>query len=206
MFVYYQKPAIGSGANNALAPVQLVFPSGGYGIGVGINDQLTASNNDINGNTAIIISGPDENSSLDQTHKRGLKTAFIILAVFNFIITFVFYFQATSVDTSKVEYKQSQFPSEFEKVQAHRKVREAVNFSFSIITLLVGTLSVITDFDLGLSIFSVSTVLNFLLGTSSIPYFIYSFRYLFDVCLLYIALIYRSKLVYTILPLHIRRQ
>jgi len=37
------------------------------------------------------------------------------------------------------------------------------------------------------------------LGTSSLPYFMYSFRYLFDLVMLYMGLVVRSRLMVTFL-------
>jgi hypothetical protein len=208
---YSQKPEIGSYGSNQndnklLIPLQVAYPNGGFGIGI---SALKLKQDEMNDgrlhDTAVIISGP-ENTTSDIYERKSLATAFILLALINFIITILLFVRADKVDTSKVETYHRNTPTVFGKVSSHRTPIEKLNFSFIIITLFEGVLSCYFESALGLSAYATSVLLNIILGTASLPYFVYSFRYIFDFAMLYIALVYRAKLAYTILPTHIHRQ
>eukprot|EP01038_Epipyxis_sp_PR26KG_P004674 gene4674-6566_t len=209
---YFQKPVIGSSQiQSSQSPIQLVFPSGGFGLGIPVKSATINTNNNssiIQLNNAVIISGP-ESHGIDEKEKKALKVAFLILLAVNFILTCILYAKANIIDTTKVSppiienYYSSLL---FTRVPQHRRHIENISFSFTIITMFIGALSVLKDSHIGLSIYAISIILNFFLGTSSLPYFIYSVRYIFDVGTLYLALVYRSRLVFTILPLHSHRR
>ena len=80
-------------------------------------------------------------------------------------------------------------------------LQETLNFAATLVILVVGIASTLFEVVLGLSAFAFALALNFLLGTSSLPYFVYSFRYVPDIFLIYLALVLRSKLQCTFLPL-----
>jgi hypothetical protein len=199
--VYFQKPIIGNTGGVDVPPLQLVFQRGGFGLGVAVKEQ---NDNDegATGNFPVISSGP-EFSLLDKMEKYGIKLAFIVLAIFNLVITSMMFFRADTLDPSKVEYSTGSLPGVFEMVSSERRGVELANYAFVVITLFIGSVSVLFDIPLGVSAYALSVMLNFVLGTSALPLFIYSTRYIFDAFMLYFALVYRSKLIYIFLPAHV---
>jgi hypothetical protein len=198
---YYQKPAIGQDDTEQIPPAHLVFPTGGVGLGVAPR----VANRDQNRGVrhGVIVSGPVA-SPLDTVQKRGLVFAFNVLAIVNIVLTCLLYLKADEVDSSKVEPATSFLPFSLEKVDSERRPIEKISFGFTITIIVIGILSTITEFTLGVSIYSLAIILNFMLGTSALPYFVYSFRYILDIGMLYLALVIRSRLMYTFLPLHIQ--
>lgn len=212
--VYYQKPVVGNSnnKNKNLAPVQIIYPSGGFGLGIPVID-IDANNNE-NANTreqtcGVIASAP-EFTDFDKYHLKVLKFTFLSLAIANIVITCLMYTNATTVDPSKVEdITYGGLPVVFQDVSRNRNKTEKANFACLIIILLIGFFSVLFEFTLGISTYCFAICLNFILGFVTVPYFVYSFRYIFDVFMLYIALVIRSRLVVTFLPLytpHVHRQ
>jgi hypothetical protein len=200
---YYQKPVIGNDTSSNVPPIQLVFQGGGFGLGVAAKEHNVVDPA-VNREYPVILSGP-EFSDWDELEKRGLQLTFLVLAVVNLVVTCLMFIRADTVDPSKVEPSVSSLPEAFELVASLRRQIEVNNFAFVILTLLIGTSSVLLDIPLGISAYAFSVVLNFLLGTSALPYFVYSLRYILDVFMLYIALVHRSRLTYTFLPVRVRR-
>lgn len=203
---YYQKPIIGNDSGERLiTPLHLKFPSGGFGLGISSRDpNIVHINRERDASFAVMASSPEYNSP-DEFNFRGLQVTFFILAFMNILITSILYFQADVVDLSKVENQTRSIPSVFEIVSDERRNVEQVNYSFTIILIVLACISVIARNCLGLSIYCLSMLLNFILGTSSLPYFVYSFRYIFDISMFYIALVIRSRLMFTFLPLQQHR-
>lgn len=205
--VYYQKPAIGSSNGATSAPVLLKYPGGAIGIAVSNKNRTPAQENPnqpLDRYNSVIASGPI-NTILDIKEKNMLKIAFLVVAFVNLVITSALYFNADTVDTSKVENPTQNTPTVFEKVPSQRRQIETINYAFTFIVLIMGSASVVFESALGVSAYCLAIVLNFLLGTSSLPYFVYSSRYVFDCVMLYLALVFRSKIVYNFLPLHFQR-
>lgn len=150
----------------------------------------------------MIASRPELLTS-DIRHKYALKLALILLAVFNIILTCILYYDADHVDPSKVETSNMSggLPSIFQVVSNHRTRVEKVNFAFVLVILSIGIISAIIELSIGLAGFALALALNFLLGTSSLPYFVYSFRYIVDIFLIYLALVLRSRIDLAFLPL-----
>ena len=202
--VYYQKPVIGDVVTgDPLPPVQIVFPNGNFGLGIPVRDQNEAPH-DTQGDFPVVSSAP-ENSGHDKLEKNGLKYSFLILAFFNFVVTCLMYANADTTDVSKVEYPTGNYPTVFELVSSNRSYTENLNFAFFLISLFIGVFSAYFEIPLGLSAYAFYVVVNFLLGTSALPYFVYSLRYIFDLFMLYTGLVLRSRLVYTFLPVHLHR-
>ncbi len=199
--VYFQKPIIGNTGGVDVPPLQLVFQKGGFGLGVAVKEQID-NEEGATGNFPVIASGP-EFSLLDKMEKYGIKLAFIVLAIINLVVTSMMFFRADTLDPSKVEYSTGSLPGVFEIVSSERRGVELGNYAFVVITLFIGSVSVLFDIPLGVSAYALSVMLNFILGTSALPLFIYCTRYVFDAFMLYFALVYRSKLVYIFLPAHV---
>jgi len=148
----------------------------------------------------VLASGPDE-SDPDQLSFRGLQIAFYILGLINIVITSYLFFRADAIDFSRVEVRLRTMPQVFGVTSSERRRVEEVNYAFTLLLIVLGCTSVLFRNVPGISAYSLSVILNFLLGTSSLPYFMYSFRYLFDLAMLYIGLVIRSRLMVTFLPL-----
>lgn len=197
--IFYQKPTIGRENGDIETPVQILFPSGGFRIGI---SQKTSTNNTEASefNVGVLASSP-VSDPLDHAQKLELKYALVIIGVLNIILTCLLFSLAEVADLSKVEENKDGFPTAFEKVPNERRWIETVHFGFTIGILSLGVISGLLDFALGLSAFSLGIILNFILGTASIPHFLYASRYILDVVMLYNALLLRSRLMYTFLPL-----
>lgn len=211
---YYQKPTIGDDdrlgqkKEEHCAPIQLVFPTGGFGIGV--VPKTTAADAQALSSTGslVVVAARPMAEATDNIERFWLKVAFCFLAVINLIITSMMYFEAAYVDTSKVapvDPSVGGFPQVFEVTSKNRRDIETISYAFTYIAILIGMVSVIMELVLGISAYCLAITLNFVLGTYSLPLFAYSLRYMFDVFLLYLALIIRSRLTYTFLPLHVHR-
>jgi hypothetical protein len=204
--VYYQKPCIGNERGvRTSPPAQLIFPGGGFGLGIPPKEtpDATAAAAQRDENFAVLVSAP-EKTPADMLMLRGLQATFLILAAFNLILTCLMYFDPKRTDTSKVTPRASPELDVFQEVPEDRRYIEDVDFAFTVIILVIGSASVIWESALGVSAYCLATILNFMLGTSALPYFTYSTRYIFDMFMLYIALVLRTRLTFTILPLHLR--
>lgn len=203
--IYYQKPCIGNERGlRATPPVQLVFPGGGFGLGVSVKEtDLTPNQPDRDRGYAVLASGP-ERTSADIFPLRGLQATFLILAFFNIVITSLLFVDADKADTSNVARTSSPWTGIFESVPSGRRGVEEANYAMSIVVICLGSLAVVMESAVGVSAYCLATLLNFVLSTSALPYFVYSFRYIFDLVMLYFALVLRTRLMYTFLPLHAR--
>lgn len=204
--IYYQKPCIGNERGvRVIPPVQLVFPGGGFGLGVSAKEPSLINGNvqDRDRGFAVLASGP-ERTAADVFPLRGLQATFLILAFFNVVITSILYFNANRVDTSSVAPNTTPWVSMFESVPSHRRGIEESSYALSMVVIGIGSVSVVLESAVGVSAYCLATLLNFILGTSALPYFVYSFRYIFDLVMLYFALVLRTRLMFTFLPLYSR--
>jgi hypothetical protein len=206
--IYYQKPAIGQDVSEERTPVQLVFPSGGFGLGlkpkdveVGLGVVQVTEQEQHNG---ILASMPLA-SPLDVRQVKEYKLALCALALVSLVISCLLFFQADAVDVSKVAADTGMLPSAFSKVPSDRRSIERINFAFYVLMLCLGTVSAVFEQATGLSAFTLGLLLNFFLGTSALPYFVYSLRYVLDFALLYVALVLRSRLQISFLVLNPHR-
>lgn len=204
--IYYQKPCIGNERGSRTAPpVQLIFPEGGFSLGIPVKESIntaTVTPQERDNTFAVLASGP-ERSDTDLKQIYGLQLTFLVLAIFNIVISSALYFNAPIVDTSKVSPSLSPSVDTFQLVPNNRREIENVDYAFTMIIIIMGSLAVIFETALGISAYCLAILLNFLLGTSSLPYFTYSVRYIFDMFMLYIALVLRTRLMYTFLPLEL---
>lgn len=197
---FYQKPAIGTKVYDA-TPVQIVFPSGNFGIGIAASETVTQSPSpQLDLESAVLASGP-EHTGVDMKELVGLKLAFILLGIVNIIITSIMYFRAREVDVSNVVRDISEPPRVFDQVSNSRTSAENAYYAFSILIIVMGMAASFFNHALGLSAYAIGIMLIFFLGTAALPYFIFSARYVFDVFMLYFALVQRSRLIFTFLPL-----
>lgn len=204
-FVYYQKPVIGADTAEDVVPIQTVFPSGGFAIGVPVKFSDAAVATEERDSLGIIASAP-LNHGIDVHQKQTLAFAFLAVALVNLVVTILMFSRATEVDLSKVEPGRGPLPTIFEKLSSTRTEIQSVNYGCILFIILLGSGAVLTENALGLSMYALAVAVNFFLGTYSLPYFLYSFRYLLDFAMLYLALLLRSRLTYTYLPIHLHRQ
>jgi hypothetical protein len=202
--IYYQKPAIGNdNGRDAVPPAQVIFPSGGFSIAVTAKQSENDEQQRGDGN-GTLASAPS-NSQIDISERFGLRIAFALMGILNIVLTALMYRHAHTVDVTKVEFPRSGLPAPFEIVARERSYIENVNFAFTIFLMSLGIISVIFENTSGLSAYCLGIVVNFFLGTYSLPYFFYSLRYILDIFMLYCGLVLRSRYMYSFLPLHLHR-
>lgn len=200
--LHYKKPEIRNNSNGntkTVTPLQIAFPTGGSGIGVPAFVARPQEEIQRDRDGAVIISA-NTHDEYEQLDLRYIKFAFILFAIFNFIVTALMYFGATHADPSSVSPFKGGSPSVFEKPSPDRPSIQQINFGFFLGLLAMGCLSAIGESALGLSMYALAITLNFLLGTSALPYYLFSMRYLVDIVMLYLALVIRSRVMYLYLP------
>lgn len=201
---YFQKPVLGRKKKKIAQPIQVAFPNGGFGIAIPTNNS-TEEDRSFDMDMDVVIASESENAELDVAERSGIKLIFIFVGVCNLIITCCMYEYADTVDTSRVVFispdTERALPSLFDQVSVHRRHIENVYFSFILLGIFLGLGSISYDNVLGISSYVFMVVIGFFMGTSALPYFAFSFRYLFDLWMVYLALIQRSKLSVTYLPL-----
>jgi hypothetical protein len=171
-FLWYQKPIIGlNNVDNCnQPPIQIIYPTGEIGLGVPVNE--SNNNNHHNRNRVLqkvtVASGP-EDGQIDQFYRRGIVFAFITFALINFIVTITLFARASTADPSKVDLPSTTTdsnespPNDFQAIGTERRTIEKINFVFTLIIIIIGTLSSIFQNVLGLSIYALATTLNFIL-------------------------------------------
>ena len=220
--LYFKKPDIGlfganrrggKNENGNKDPLQIAFASGSYGIGMNSSARRPRNQEEILGESVMVASEP-ENFDIDILERRGIIYTFIFVAVINIIVTTLMYHHATTIDESNVipisgtaphdiPFKSSVFV--FEEVPLERRPLELTSFTCIIVATICGSVAALLESPLGLSCYALTIALNFLLGTNALPYFLFAFRYVFDLWLLYLALLLRSKLVVNFLNMQIHR-
>lgn len=202
---YHQKPAIGQDNQEDLSPVQILFPNGGFGIGVALKNPEAENTRRHETHRLGVLASAPSGTELDRAERRGLLIAFQIVGIVNIILTSLLFAYADTADSSKVEPETGYLPSGFERISSERRPIEKINFAFTIILLVLGMVSVFFENALGLTGYCVGIILNFFLANSSLSSFVFSFRYILDIGMLYIGLVIRSRLMYTFLPLNLHR-
>ena len=92
--------------------------------------------------------------------------------------------------------------NEFRTIPYNRTNLENVNYTFIIIIQIFGILSAALLSSTGLSLYALALVINYILSMSSLPYFVFSLRFILDTLSFYLALVLRSKLMYIYMPMH----
>ena len=178
------------------------------------NDGNNNNNNNNNNQNphvvAVICTGPEE-TIMDKHHIRAISFSFICLAIINFILTIIMFHHVSRLDASLVvapaipaDHPNVQVPSNFQLIPKLTNSDENVNFSFILLNLILGMVSVYKGNSLGISIYCIVSVFNFIFATSALANVIFSLRYVLDAFLLYFALIIRARVVYNFLPVHVR--
>jgi len=200
--LHFKKPEIGVGndisGRKSVAPLQIALPTGHFGVGVSVA-RLEANAIRNNRQAAVIMSSPGDDE-VDKMVLWHLKLAFLFFAGLNFIITAIMYARANQADPVSVSPYSSAISSVFDKPSDDRTYIQRLNFGFFILLLIIAVYSTIAESALGLSMYAFAITLNFLLSISALPYFLFSFRYIIDMVLLYLSLVLRSRVVYIFLP------
>jgi len=224
--LYFQKPKLGplgrsagsggSSANTSKNPLQVAFPSGGFGLGLP-NSQPYAPEGRANDSGSVFIASEPENFDLDILERRYIIYSFLALGLVNLIVTSVMYHRAPTFDQSgvvapKLPGQQMDddapfldAPFMFEAVSAERRPIEHTYYTFLQLCSVLGMVGALGESPLLLSAYALTVPLNFLLGTSALPYFLFCLRYVFDLWMLYAALVLRSKLCMNFLHLRLHR-
>ena len=204
--LYYQKPSLGPMRSRTAQkqPLQVTFPSGAYGIAIPSN-AIAASEGAVPEDT-VVIASESENDSLDIRERRWITGALLSVAVANLIITsLMFQFAPITNPSNVVESDDAnRLYLPFEVIPSNRRHIENLFFAFIIISIIGASISAVTENVLGLSIYGLATTIMYICGTAALPNFIFSFRSIFDIWTLYLALVLRSKLIFNLLPLRIR--
>lgn len=203
--MYYQKPALGAVRQDITTqenlPVQLIFPNGNFGLGIPINTSSNDSGLRGSQDIGVLFSLP-ETDIRDHNYRKGTVIIFLALFLVNLVITCLMYANASVVDLSKVEKYQG-IAFIFGEVPQTRTSTQNANFAFTIIILLIGAMGAALENPTLISTFCYALLVNFILGIQSIPYYVYSFRYILDAFLIYVGLVLRLKCNAQFLPIHI---
>jgi len=225
--LYFQKPKLGplgrsagggsSSANPNKNPLQVAFPSGGFGLGLPNTQDHHRPDGQTNDGDEVFVASEPENFDLDILERRYIIYSFLALGLVNLIVTSVMYHNATTFDQSNVAAPKlpgqqmdddAPFlgaPFMFEAVSPERRPIEYTYYTFLLLCTIVGMCAALVESPLLLSAYAITVPLNFLLGTSALPYFLFCMRYIFDLWMLYTALVLRSKLCMSFLNMHVHR-
>lgn len=203
--IYYKKPVIGDESDrDALPPLQVIFPTGGFAIAVPVK-KARVDSEQRRSDKGIVASAPN-NTVTDYEERLGLRVAVVLLGVLNIVVTALLFQHAHLVDISAVEEPHSGLPLPFDTISTERRPVEKLNFAFILAILSVGVASAIVENSTGLSIYCLGTVANFFLSTYSLPYFVFSFRFILDIIMLFVGLVLRSRYMYSFLPLRLQHR
>lgn len=125
----------------------------------------------------------------------GICEQFVLLSVFNLVVT-CFMFYNPEIDRTKVqETNGDSYPTPLSVIPSHRRDIEVIHFAFTIVTLCLGIVVAVLRVQIGLWFYVLDLLLSMVLGVPSLPYFVYSARYLLDVVQMYMAWVLLRKLV-----------
>jgi len=206
--MFFQKPVLGPtglSQGRGKEPLHVSFPSGSIGLGIHAPIPESVANDPAGETSVIVASGPEE-SMMDIRERRIIITTFLLLCIINIVFTCFLYFDANNMDLTLLNVAPSNtgMPAPFGKIPEKRSFLERVNFGFLLFIMIYGGVSVAYENPLGISIYALSISLNFILGLSAMPYFLYAMRLFLDTWMVYLALVLRSKLVLSFLPFYLR--
>lgn len=193
--LYFKKPDIGGNIatyDSDNKPIQIQFPNGALGIGIS-SSSANSSNAELQASGIITMASANESNPSDMMYLRGLEALIYGTCFINLVITCLLYANASTSDVSKSSaYVGS--PYIFGHIPKHRTPEQGVNFGFTLLILLLGGISTFFQSSLGLASYSLAITLNFVLGTFSLPNFVYASRYVLDLFMLYLVFLYRKRL------------
>lgn len=200
--LYYTKQSLGMESKNSKPPMQVTYPTGNCAIALPLATSRTSSNapNDQPGRPLagrVAITSYPENSATSRSLRANLRIVFLWLAGLNFLISVFLYAYSDSFDESKQNepVNINTMPKTFDIIQRERNLSEKTVFSFSIIFLALGVYSVHMFWPLGIKLYSLAVVIMLIVSMPDAPYFMYCYRYLLDIAMLYVAQKLQSHLV-----------
>ena len=110
---------------------------------------------------------------------------------------------ATTADPENIQTYVAYVSSVFDKPNPTSPPVVKTVFICFLIRVVFGCVFVIFESGLGLTIFYIATFLELVLGTSVLPYYLYSYRYILDMVLVYLSLVFRTRVMYNYLPTRI---
>lgn len=166
-----------------------------------------------------------EYSEDDAAYRRGITFIFLALFIVNLVLTASLYANVSVLDLSKVEPYEGMItvcgnrypllhppyhfvllplgiPFYFGKVAETRTYQENLSFGFTIIILIIGAIAALAENPTLISAFCYALIMNFILGTQSLPSYAYSMRYILDIFMIYLGLVLRLKCNTSFLPVH----
>ena len=204
--LYYRKPSLGPIRSRSAQkqPLQVTFPSGTYGIAIPSN--AIAASEEAVPDDSVVIASESENDSWDIRERKWITAALLAVALVNLIITSLMFQFAPLTNPSNVVQSDDAYrlPLPFEVTSSERRPIENLFFAFLIVSIIGASISAVTENVLGLSAYGLATTIAYICGTAALPNFVFSFRSIFDIWMLYLALVLRSKLILNFLPLRIR--
>ena len=107
--LYFQKPVLGNTSRLAQPdtnlPIQIIFPSGNFGIGIPLNQREELRANFRRSDVTAVMS-ISEDTEQDILYRRGIVFIFLAVVLVNFVITCLLYANVNVLDLSKVESYQ----------------------------------------------------------------------------------------------------
>jgi hypothetical protein len=200
--LYYTKQSLSMDSKNFKPPIQVTYPTGNCAIALPLSTSRASSNapNDQPGRALagrVAITSYPENSATSRSLRSNLRIVFLWLAGLNFFISIFLYAYSDSFDESKQNepVNINVMPRAFDVIQQKRSLSEKTVFSFSIIFLVLGVYSVQMLWPLGINLYSLAVVIMLIVSMPDAPYFMYCYRYILDIAMLYVVQKLRSHLV-----------
>lgn len=200
--LYYVKQSLGRNRLNEdrHAPLQIVFASGECGIALPVTAKRSSEQNENLERSfvgRVAVSSHPENSAEGQLRQNNLIFVFGFLALLNLIFSSILFGFADSVDGSKISLvdRTTSIPGSFDIVDSVRSESENAVFATSILIIFFGSFVVASRWSFGLTVYSSSVIMLFIFSMPNAPCFMYCFRYILDLMMLYVALQLKSHLV-----------
>ena len=187
--LFYVKQSLGENEESSIAPLQIIFPSGECGLALPMSKTSNVNINterQLAGRVAI-LSQP-ENSNNYEHNITNLKLTFHALSLANIIATCILFSRADSIDTSKLSTIRTHIlPQHFDSIKSCRTPQENTVFAISILLNIFGSIFVHINWNIGINFYAVASVLILVLTMPISPYFMYSFRYVLDILMIFTA-------------------
>ena len=121
------------------------------------------------------------------------------------MVTCILFGTAADIDRSKIQYVSSSdkrgLPGVFDEISTVRGSDENAVFTFTLLNLFLGVYACVSKWPIGLSLYSIVVTVMFVISMVNAPYFVYCFRYLLDLLLLFVAQELRAHLTVNYLSL-----
>ena len=188
--LFYVKQSLGNeNEESSIAPLQIIFPSGESGLALPMLKTSNANTNTVRqlAGRVAILSRP-ENSNNYEHNITNLKLTFHALSLANIIVTCILFSRADFIDTSKLSTIRTHIlPQHFDAINSCRTPQENTVFAISILLNIFGSIFVHINWNIGINFYAVASVLMLVLTMPISPYFMYSFRYVLDILMVFTA-------------------